>query len=305
MTSRNVILLGAVLATFGAALPLAAAAYLSWQLALNGEQERLSALAERLITRINMTIDDAGQALETINATDLVPCSEPHIAEMRALTTTGTINEVGYFVGGLLKCTSWGITKTPVPMAPADFTTANGIAITAPFQSSIVSDGRPVMGFQLGSYSVLVDPQRFVDVNDDTSSGLVIAHENGTLISANNIPNPALLASLVASPGSGMDDGTIFSVAGQNGWLTMATSPRSTILAGLQRQLLVLLPIGIAIAALIVGAIIWVSRKRLSPASELARAVRNREFCRPLPAAHRTQIRHLRRCRSPGALATA
>jgi sensor c-di-GMP phosphodiesterase-like protein len=278
VTSRNVILLGAVLAALGAALPLAAAAYLAWQLALSGEQERLSALAERLIARTNMTIDDASQALETINATGLVPCSEPHIAEMRALTTTGSINEVGYFVDDLLQCTSWGITKTRVPIAPADFTTANGIAVTAPFQSSIVSDGRPVLGFQRGSYSVLVDPQRFIDVVDDTSSGLAIAHQNGTLISARNTPAPALLASLMANPRTGMDDDTIFAVAEQNGWLAIATSPRNTILASLQRQLLVLLPIGIAMAALIVGAIIWASRKRLSPASELARAVRNHEF---------------------------
>lgn len=46
----------------------------------------------------------------------------------------------------------------------------------------------------------------------------------------------------------------------------------------LVRELTVLLPIGAFIALFIVGIVIWMSRKRLSPETELEIAVRNREF---------------------------
>lgn len=278
MKSRHVVLLGIAMAIAGAAIPLAAAAYLSWRLALGAEQGRLGELADRLITRTASTLADASAALDAIGAAGLAPCSPDHIAEMRRLTTSRSIKEIGYVEQGLVKCTSWGPT-TPQPAAASiDFRTMDGLGITAPFISNVLGGGQPMMGVQRGAYTVLIDPQGFTDVVDSTGSGLTIAHDGGPVLSANHALDPALLASLLAAPRSGADDNTIFAIARRDGWLAVAASPRSAIFANLWRQLLILLPLGMAIAGMLVGVVVWMSRRRLSPLGELTRAVRHREF---------------------------
>lgn len=278
MKSRHVVLLGIAMAIAAAALPLAAAAYLSWQLALGAEQGRLAELADRLITRTTSTLADASATLTAIEASGLAPCSDEHIAEMRRLTTGRSIKEIGYIEQGLVKCTSWGLTAPQPTAAPTDFRTVDGLGISAPFISNVLGGGQPLLGVQRGSYSVLIEPQRFTDVVDSTGSGFAIAHDGGAVLSANRPFDPALLASLLAAPRTGADDKTVFATARRDGWLAMASGPLRAVFADLWRTLLVVLPLGMAMAALLVGAVIWMSRRRLSPLGELTTAVRNREF---------------------------
>lgn len=266
------------MALAGAALPLLATAYLSWQLALGNEKQRLGELAGRLVTRASSTMADAAAALDAISASNAPPCSQAHIAEMRQLTTSSSIKEVGYFEDGLLKCTSWGFTSPPLLAAPPDFTTAEGLSVTKPFISNVIGGGSPMMGVRRGSYSVLIDPGRLIDVVDETESGLAIAYESGVIVSAYGNIDPALLTSLLADPRTGADSDTVFSTLAQDGWLGIATGPGSAVFANLWRQLLVLLPVGAAVAALLAGVAIWLSRRRLSPLGELSQAVRKREF---------------------------
>lgn len=278
MKSRHVVVLGIAMAIAAAAVPLVAAAYLSWLLALGAEQERLEELAGRLITRTTATLADASATLDAIAAANLLPCSERHIVEMRRLTTGRSIEEIGYIDRGLVRCTSWGIITPQLPAAQADFATGDGLAITAPFVSNVLGGGDPLLGIQRGSYTVLINPERFTDVVDGTGSGLAIAHENGALLGANSALDPALLSSLTANPRTGWDEDRVFAITERDGWLAMAASPRHAIFANLWRQLLIVLPLGLAVAAVLVGGIIWLSRRRLSFQGELATAVRKRQF---------------------------
>jgi sensor c-di-GMP phosphodiesterase-like protein len=92
------------------------------------------------------------------------------------------------------------------------------------------------------------------------------------------ISDPELLASFQTRPKTGLDQDNLFAVVRGNGWTALATESREGMLSNLRREQMLLLPVGLFIAAFIVGLVIWASRKRLSPLAELSLAVHKREF---------------------------
>ena len=197
---------------------------------------------------------------------------------MRTLTiNTPAVEEMGYFENRLLKCTSWGPTEVRIEQSPGDYTTPDGIEVTINMLP-LVSHGKPMMAMQYKTYNVLVDRQRFVDVIADPGIRLAIASEEGHLIGTLNDPDPTLLKSIIALPRNGMDQHNLFAVERGNGWMAIATQSRGEMLGNLRREQMLLLPIGAFIAVFIVGIVVWLSRKRLSPLGELTIAVQNREF---------------------------
>ena len=60
--------------------------------------------------------------------------------------------------------------------------------------------------------------------------------------------------------------------------IAVVMEPSRTIATQMWREMMVLLPLGILMAGFIVGLVVWVSGKRLSPLGELRLAVENREF---------------------------
>src|ERR1700682_5413029 len=109
MNRRSVILTAIILALIGAALPIAAALSVSWERAVASEQERLSQIADRAISRATLSFTEVGNALRSFDKLDVVPCSDTHIALMRKTTLdTRSVDEIGYYRDdGLLECTSW------------------------------------------------------------------------------------------------------------------------------------------------------------------------------------------------------
>ncbi len=75
-----------------------------------------------------------------------------------------------------------------------------------------------------------------------------------------------------------MTDKELYAVAKGDGWMAIAIEPREGMLENLRREQLLLLPIGGFISIFIVGVVVWMSRRRLSPLGELQMAVDNREF---------------------------
>ena len=266
------------LAIIGAILPIAGMLYISWSFAVGAEQDRLALFAGHTIARANISMAEARDALHTISGSELKPCSPEHIAQMRTLTLdTPSVGEVGYFENRILKCTSWGMTEERIVQLPGDYTTADGIDVTVRMHP-MVSGGKPKMALQYQAYNVLVDPVRFVDVIVDPGIRLAIANEHGAQIAELNSPDAGLVRSIIANPRNGMEGDNLFAIAHGDGWIAVAIERRSEMSNKLLREQLMLLPIGAFIAAFIVGIVVWFSRKRLSPLSELALAVQNREF---------------------------
>ena len=253
-------------------------AYMSWAIAVERKQDRLALVSRVTLLRATNTFADAKGALDTIAATSDIPCSEAHIEHMRALTVnTRSIEEMGYFEDGLLKCTSWGVTAGAVTRSGIDYVTPDGIEVSIRMQP-LVSGGKPMMALHSGNYNVLVAPSRLVDVLIDDGMSIALATGQGTIINTLNTPDTGLVRSLVAAPGKGMTDSDLFATAHGDGLLAVATEPKSKIAASLRTEQMLLLPVGVFIAAFIVAVVIWLSRKRLSPLAELETAVRNREF---------------------------
>lgn len=274
----HIILVASVLALVGAVLPIAVMLHISWTLAVRAEQARLELFAKRVIVRAETAFAGASEALRTIAGTPFEPCTEEHIAAMRRLAINNrSIDEVGYFRDGILKCTSWGQTADRIAHSPGDYVTADGIEVIVRMMP-MVSGGDARMALHHGDYNVLIDPVRLVDVIVDPGIKIAVGNEPGVLIGALNDPDPGVLRELLANPRTGMDDHNIFAAARAQGWVAVAAQSRESLLRPLRRERMLLLPVGAFIAAFIVGIIIWLSRKRLSPLGELTIAVRNREF---------------------------
>jgi len=276
---RSRILIAAILlAIIGTIVPIAAVLYTSWRVAVASEQDRLTVIAKQAIARADKSFAEARDALHAMAASDLLPCSPEHITRMRRLTLDSiSVGEIGYFENRRLKCTSWGIVGEDIEQKPGDYVTPDGITVAVHIVP-LVSLSKPKIALQYQAYNVLVDPQRFIDVMVDPSIRLALANDRGVEIAELNAPDAGLVKSLLASPRDGMDDATLYTVAHGGGWIAAAMEPRGAMEKNLRRQQLMLLPVGAFIAAFIVGIVIWFSRKRLSPLSELMLAVQNREF---------------------------
>lgn len=267
-----------VLAALCAILPMVAAFYLSWSVATSTEEDRLSLLAQSAIIRADTTFDEAVAAVKSAYAFDFQPCSQEHIAAMRTLVVnTRSVEDVGYFENDVLKCSSWGKPESRIKRKAVDFTTAAGIGVTTRVHPSI-SNGRAMLGLRYQSYSVLTDPARLVDVLPSPDTRLALATDTGMPVSALNDPDPSLIQRLIEHQQTGSDAHHLFATASGSGWIAIATSSRASLLDDLDDERLLLLPLGAIVAALMVGLVLWLSRRRLSPRGELSIAVQRREF---------------------------
>lgn len=185
----RVISLGIVLAVVGAVAPLAAMAYASWQIAIAKELSILREHAVSVTERAKFTFSDARQALVDMNAANVAPCSQEHIALMRKMTmNTVSVEEIGYFEGGKLKCTSWGITEADIRKEGGDYTTSNGVQVHLRILP-LISRRKSMTELSLGSYNALVVPSRFVDVELRPGISLVLFSNTGLLIDGVNDPD--------------------------------------------------------------------------------------------------------------------
>ncbi|MGV1957266.1 EAL domain-containing protein [Agrobacterium sp. 22-214-1] len=274
----RVIAVGIFLAIIGAALPIAAMAWTSWRVAVQKELDILNLVAERSLARADNTFKEAQGALEAIEAAHLPACSDQHIAQMRIVTiNVPSIEEIGYFENGVIKCTSWGRTAGNIAKSHVDYVTSEGIEVTLRIQPG-VSHGDQMTSLHLGHHNALVAPSRFVDIILRDGMSLALLNDHGQVISTQNQPDARIVTALAVQAGRGVDDASLYSVVKDGGLTAVILEPRAAMREKLLRELMVLLPIGAFIASFIVGIIVWMSRKRLSPQTELEIAIRNREF---------------------------
>lgn len=271
-------MIASALALVGAALPIGVMFQLSWRHAVQTEQARLELIARRAITRADAVFAVATRVLHAIDENPYPSCSEEHIALMRRLIISNrSIDEIGHFSGGLLKCTSWGMTEKLIGYSPGQYLTKDGIGVAVNMRPQ-VSGASPMMALSYKAHNVLIEPIRFVDIVVDPEVRLAIANEAGVVVSALNDPDPQLLKSLIAEPRTGIDDHHLFTVVREKGWIAVAMQSREGMMETLGRERRLLVPLGVFMGGIIAGLVVWLSRKRLSPLGELTIAVQKREF---------------------------
>ena len=276
MRRKRIIVTSVLVAVIGVAAPLSLAFYLSSVRAEQGEQERLRLLAGYALERAHRSLASASAALRSTDALDLAPCSEAHIQQLRRITiTTRSIDDIGYVANGLLKCSSTGIEEARIAVTPADFTLSNGMGIDFNLRP-IVSGGKRMVGLSYRAYKVLIDPVRFSDVIVDSDIQMAVAIGRGGVLDTLHHPDPAQVQALLAGQPSA--DGSIHATLYRDGLTAVMIEPRSKLNDRLRREQLLLLPMGLLMAAFIVGIVVWLSRRRLSLRGELETAVERREF---------------------------
>lgn len=278
MSRLRVIIGGTVLAVLAAAVPIAVMVYATWDRAVSVEQQRLHAIAERSLRRTEVSYQEALAALKSAEATVLPPCGAEHIQRMQTLVmTTPSSDQMGYFEGGKLRCTSWGPFLRDVDQPTPDHVTSDGVGITVDVRPE-AAGRRPMLSIMYGSYDVLVDPRRFVDVIVDPDVRLALASPDGRLLTQQDGMDPTLLQKLLREPGEGLDRDTLYASARSGEWLAIATAPRTALAATFRQQAWLFVPLGLLMAAAGAGLVIWLSRRRLSMRGELRIAIRRREL---------------------------
>lgn len=278
MSRLRVIIGGTILAVLAAAVPIAVMVYATWDRAVSVEQQRLHAIAERSLRRTEVSYQEALAALKSAEATVLPPCGAEHIQRMQTLVmTTPSSDQMGYFEGGKLRCTSWGPFLRDVDQPTPDHVTSDGVGITVDVRPE-AAGRRPMLSIMYGSYDVLVDPRRFVDVIVDPDVRLALASPDGRLLTQQDDMDPTLLQQLLREPGGGLDRNTLYASARSGEWLAIATAPRTALAATFRQQAWLFVPLGLLMAAAGAGLVIWLSRRRLSMRGELRIAIRRREL---------------------------
>jgi len=276
MRRKRIMITGVLAALFGVAAPLVIAYQWSMARAVQGEEARLRVMAGYALERAQRTLDSAGAALRRFEPLAVAPCSAAHIEALRqAAITTRSVDDIGYVANGMLECSASGMQATPVKTAPADFTMDDGVGVDFNLEPA-VSGGQRMVGLSLGHHKALVAPVRFADVIVEQDIRMAVALAHGGLLGVLHQPDMAVVGALLA--GGQAQDGNLHAVVGRGGLIAVMSAPRSTLETRLRGELAVLLPVGLLMAAFIVGVVAWLSRRRLSLRGELGIALERHEF---------------------------
>ncbi|RQO36979.1 hypothetical protein DBR37_01920 [Herminiimonas sp. KBW02] len=274
MNQAKVIIVATLLAVLGSLSTISATLYLSWQRAADIESARLLTIAQWGIERARISLDDAYRALQTAQQLSSPPCSPAHIRQMRLIEMNSrNMEDIAYFDQGILKCTSAGLILREVKQTPIEFITDNGLEVSTSILPK-VNGGKGMISLGSAPYKVLIDPARFADIIAGPEVQLAIATRNGKILGGLHEPDPALVQQLLE--GSQVPHAS--QILRDKDLIAIVIEPEGRLAAQMWREMVVLLPLGLLLAALIVGVIVWVSRKRLSPLGELKLAVDKQEF---------------------------
>lgn len=276
MGRSRIITIASCVAILAGALPILAAFYTAWRVAETRRQTQLSDLAGYALARTQTTFADAAGALEQAQRLTEPACSPAHVDALRKfVVTTRSVEDIGYFDNGALACSSWGKPANAVTRSSADITMRNGIGVTASLYPQI-SGGSPLMGLHAGSYVALTNPARLVDIPASQDMKLAVLAGTTAVVSTLHQPDQQLVRALAA--GAKTAAPVQHDVERDGDWTVVAVAPKVDVLRDLGDELLMLLPVGAATSLLMVGLVIWLSRRRLSLLGELTTAIRRREF---------------------------
>ncbi|QIB33974.1 EAL domain-containing protein [Ancylobacter pratisalsi] len=249
------------------ALLVTIACFVSWQLALKDQRERLTLHAEHTVQHIQAAYQDISNALHLADASGFKDCSPAHVLRLRDITrNTVSVDNMAYAPGEIVECNSWGPLTRRLPTIPPAFIMPDGIGILPNWLPSQDARG-PQMILTFAGHAAVVDQQRLFGAPGG-GDGLTILAMNGV----------ALKRRGHTSPGPDPAGDVLEETARGGGWTVTAraTPPAfGPYLLGAWPVLRQILPL---LAVLSAGMATLILRARLSPSSELKRAIINREI---------------------------
>ncbi|KAB2722392.1 EAL domain-containing protein [Brucella intermedia] len=275
---KRIIAIAGLLGMVGAAVPIVTLGWLSSHIAERKEHDVLKMLGSTALENASRAFQAARSALETVQSSTLSPCSDEHIALMRDITINSpTIVEIGYFANDQVQCTSWGKSTEVKYRQPTDYISEDGLPVTLRLRPAASFSGLMTAVYS-GNYGVLINPAALTDLATDPSIDIAILTGDGQVISEKTPSGISRKASMETRNGLASDGKTRASVVRRKGLtaIVIDNDPGTEMLS--TEELLILLPVGILLGSLLVGAAFWFAKQRLSPQAELSLAIKRKEL---------------------------
>ena len=278
MRRRTILLVTICAAVLAGLLPPIAISYLLRVRAVESQRLHLDEYAQWTLTRADRTLADVRNILTRAEALSRRDCSREHIAQMRTIVMDAQdAKDIGFFRDGRLACTSLGMIDRPIARPTPDAKLSGGFTLALRIEPQSF-ESQPMMALGHGDYVALIQPGQLIDVLTNSHMTLGIATAAGRPIALSGPVDAELLHRLSLPVMAGEDDRHIFASRRSPDLIAFAIGDRDQALGQNGDDYVVLFSIGLALSALLIGMVVWVSRQRLSPATGLAIAIRKRKF---------------------------
>ena len=275
MQHRFAFTIAAIIAVCAAILPLATVAVLSRQWAYAAERSALAEYAQTTLGRAIATIKQAETTLGILNAETWDGCSPEHLLRMRQLTIDDrSVEEIGYYSGGRLMCTGWGLLERLVAEDIPEQRLPSGLGLHFDITPQVTNAGT-VLVVSSGKHNALIKPERFVDVLFPGKMTIGVATEGGRIFALSGALDQAAVGTIFTRQS---DPGLLFETASGDGLKAFAVSDAGAMPGWLDQGRWVLIPVGLLVSALLVGLVVALSRRRLSLRADIQQGLKNGEF---------------------------
>ncbi|MCJ8144332.1 EAL domain-containing protein [Ancylobacter sp. A5.8] len=270
--------LSALLALAGSVPAAVGAVYLSWRVDTAGQRATLATTAQAVIQHTGDIYSSATAALRSMAATDYAPCSDQHIRHMRQLMVSSPITVgVAYVHDGVFRCSAFGLFDDQRRQSAPDVTRPDGVSIHIGVQSRFAPQV-DVIALGFGDHAILIDPSLLLGYAIAPGISVMLLADDGQLIAARDRDAAINVQTLASREGTGTENDVNYAVVRQDGWTVIATEPAIGLTAYVRAESPMLLWLVVIITACSGSVIFWLTRRRHSALSELAAAVRHREF---------------------------
>ena len=278
-----------VLATLATLFPVGIGVFMAQLEATRRESEQLSVFADAAVTRSEVVMTQALNALQDMESLREEPCSPAHLVEMRRITYSYRhLQDAGIYRAGKRLCSALlgPVQADQLKLPPPDWRTPDGLDFWFDQPNPFAAPRRSLLLGRNGNY-VGLDPQIFVDVVDRASRQLAVVNTDaGRIFAATPGANLQRLQRAYADHayGSGNDtaqDGDSAIVLRRSRTMPLAVvvvAPRAALLANWKALLVGGLIVGLA-AGIPLGILVWRrATRRFSLEGELRGAVRRHEM---------------------------
>ncbi|MBS9722585.1 EAL domain-containing protein [Tianweitania sp. BSSL-BM11] len=238
------------------------------------ERDHLRDYANWTLERAQLSVDAADETFKQLATEQWNSCSDAHIDRMRELVVNSRfIDGLGYLVDGRIACASWGRSTGTVSIGAASSLLSDGTSLHLDARSQMIGP-TAMVALSRGSYVIFVHRDRLVDVLTEDAMTLGLTTREGALIAIKS-GLPGSMQEGRVPPSSPND---IRATVQDADFEAFGIADTAQIQQRLMKHLWLLAPLAALTSAILIALIIWVSRQRMSPRSELQLGLKRNEF---------------------------
>lgn len=275
---RKIIAVACLTGVAGTIILFAAVLWAALRASSEKELAGLNSHAEQTLTRAQNILKEVQLTLGSLQSSTDKPCSSAHIFQMRDRTiNTASIEEIGFFLNGYLKCSSWGKIRQTIHRAKVDFVTSDGLEITLRLTPSASLSGQ-MAAVGSGNYNALIAPARFVDLSVGDQTTVLFLTASNKIVARRDPVGQVSIGSQLVDIDALMKSGYLVGMSADADFKAVIIEPSHSLVLRLEKLLPTYLSVGSIIIFLFLASLYRLSVKRLSLKAELATAIINRNL---------------------------